>query len=99
MNRQPVESSNIKSVGYSPLRRKLEVEFKGGGVYRYKSVPKTVYKSMMDSDSKGKFLHQHIKYQYPYRKYEQAGEKVKGEWQSLDKTASEIIAELIMMEK
>jgi SNF2 family DNA or RNA helicase len=86
MQREEVQSSNIKSIGYNPMQRKLEVEFKSGEVYRYKSVPRTVHKQMMSSRSKGSFLHHHIKYQYPYRKYkDHDGDFVKGEWKTLPK--------------
>jgi KTSC domain len=33
MERQPVSSSNLKSVGYDPRSRTLEIEFHNGGVY------------------------------------------------------------------
>lgn len=86
MKRSEVTSSNIKSVGYSPIRRKLEVEFKSGDVYRYKGVPNSVYKNFMSSDSKGKYLNKDIKYNYPYRKHsDRNGDTVKGSWQRLER--------------
>lgn len=86
MKREDIHSSNIKSIGYSPIRKKLEVEFKSGDVYRYKSVPRNTYKHMMSSESKGRFLNEHIKYKYPYRKYEdKEGNKVRENWHSLER--------------
>jgi len=81
-----VHSSNIKSVGYKPVQRKLEVEFNSGDVYRYKAVPRTVYKQMMSTGSKGKFLNEHVKYTYPYRKYQdKEGNLVDGEWKTIER--------------
>jgi SNF2 family DNA or RNA helicase len=86
MQRENVQSSNIKSVGYNPIQRKLEVEFKSGEVYRYKSVPRNIHNQMMSSGSKGSFLHHHIKFKYPYRKYkDRDGDFVRGEWNTLEK--------------
>ena len=39
MNRTPVNSSNVSSVGYDPTSLTLEVEFHGGAVYQYFDVP------------------------------------------------------------
>jgi hypothetical protein len=58
MERQPVESSNIKSVGFAD--NILEIEFKRGGVYRYAGVTLEIFKFFMESESKGKFLSQYI---------------------------------------
>lgn len=33
-----IGSSNVKSVGYDPESRTLEIEFHGGGLYRYGNV-------------------------------------------------------------
>lgn len=92
MKRKEVKSSNIKSIGYFPIRKKLEIEFKNDTIYRYKGVPKSVYKQMMNSESKGKFLNSNIKYQYPYRKHKVNGVQIKNtNWQKLEKKASYII--------
>jgi len=39
MKRQPVESSNLASVGYDAARQILEIEFNHGGIYQYYDVP------------------------------------------------------------
>lgn len=51
-----VSSSNLKSVGYDEEHKILEVEFKGGGIYRYKNVPKETFESFLSSPSLGKFF-------------------------------------------
>ena len=38
MERLPVQSSNIRSVGHDPQRNALEVEFSNGRVYEYGNV-------------------------------------------------------------
>ncbi len=62
MNRTPVRSSNIASVGYQdPM---LEIAFVHGGVYQYFNVPERIYHGMMSAPSKGHYFHVHIKDRY-----------------------------------
>lgn len=68
MNRIPVTSSNIASIGYDPASLTLEIEFKDGSVYQYFDVPSTVYEEFMRADSKGQFLHANIRDIYRYAK-------------------------------
>lgn len=66
MNRTPVRSSNLASVGYEDGT--LEIAFVDGGVYQYSNVPEHVYKGLMSADSKGICFHDHIKDRYQTRK-------------------------------
>lgn len=69
MQREPVASSNIVSVGYDPEAKILEIEFKQGNeVYQYKEVPNHIYKNMMASGSHGSYFHKHIKNVYAVKK-------------------------------
>ncbi len=69
MNRTPVQSSNLASVGYDPSTSTLEVEFLNGRVYQYFGVPERVYHELMNAASKGSYLDQNIKKgNYPYAK-------------------------------
>lgn len=68
MNRAPVSSSNLRSVGYDEATQTLEIEFHSGGVYQYDSVPRSVYKALMNAPSHGKYFHAHIKGVYPYKR-------------------------------
>ncbi|MFA5786491.1 MAG: KTSC domain-containing protein [Actinomycetota bacterium] len=61
MQRTPVQSSNLSSVGYDPDSSTLEVEFHKGGVYQYFGVPAHEYEGLMAAGSKGTYLDQHIK--------------------------------------
>jgi hypothetical protein len=67
MNRTPVRSSNILSVGYDHQAGILEVEFRSGGVYQYSGVPEHIYQGFMRAASKGAYFHDHIKDRYPCR--------------------------------
>jgi len=67
MDRQPVPSSNIRSIGYEPDTRTLEVEFRSGSVYQYSDVPLAVYEGLMQAASKGSYFHNHVKDRYSFR--------------------------------
>lgn len=64
MQRQAVESTNIKSVGYDPEDEVLEIEFHSGGVYQYLGVPPAVYEGMLAARYFGEF----VRLRYPYEK-------------------------------
>lgn len=61
MDREPVVSSSIDSIGYDEATRTLEVEFSGGGVYQYAGVPAQLHERLMSAPSQGRFLAQYIK--------------------------------------
>lgn len=65
MEREPVESSNLASVGYEPATETLEVEFLNGSIYQYANVPRSMYEQLLQADSKGRFLNLYIKKDYP----------------------------------
>ncbi|WP_204103253.1 MULTISPECIES: KTSC domain-containing protein [Spirulina sp. CCY15215] len=69
MNRTPVSSSNIGSVGYDLSTQILEVEFLHGGIYQYSRVPSSIYANLMAANSHGSYFDQHVKKaSYSYRK-------------------------------
>jgi hypothetical protein len=61
VNRTPVQSSQIKSVGHNPATNEMEVEFGNGSVYRYRGVDAAKHKAMMESPSIGSHFHANIK--------------------------------------
>lgn len=65
MEREPVISSNIASIGYEPESETLEVEFKTSGIYQYFNVPAFMHERLMAADSVGKFFNAEIKEAYP----------------------------------
>jgi len=69
MNRLPITSSNIKSIGYDNQLSILEVEFISGDVYQYYDVPEHLYQEFMHASSLGGFINDTIiKYHYRYKK-------------------------------
>ena len=68
MNRVPVASSNLVSVGYDSRSLTLEIEFKDSGVYQYFDVPEVVHQELMQAGSKGTFFHTNVRDQYRYMK-------------------------------
>lgn len=61
MNRIPVVSSELASVGYDAATNTLEVEFKTGSVYDYSNVPEDIYTGLMSAPSHGKYFNEFIK--------------------------------------
>ena len=68
MDRSPVKSSNVASVGYEPSTKTMEVEFKDGSIYHYHGVESTIHSDLVSSKSIGKFLHANVKGQYKHSK-------------------------------
>lgn len=60
---ESVQSSNIISVGHDGTN--LYVNYKSG-TYRYDNVDKSVYESLLSSESKGRFMNENIKGKYSY---------------------------------
>jgi hypothetical protein len=68
MQRFPVQSTNLKTVGYDPKTTTLEIEFQDGNVYQYFDVPETLHKELMQAASHGKFFSSQIKGSFRYAK-------------------------------
>lgn len=66
MDRTPVSSSNLSSVGYDEKERILEIEFNNGGVYQYYNVPSRIHSELMNASSHGKYFHRNIKEEFRY---------------------------------
>jgi len=63
-NMIPVNSSNLKSVGYDEAESILYVEFKANTLYEYYDVPSEVYEELLKAESKGKYYNAEIKTKY-----------------------------------
>lgn len=68
MQRQPVSSSNIASIGYDEATQTLEVEFLDQSVYQYFNVPPNTFEALMAASSHGVFLNANIKGQFAYER-------------------------------
>jgi hypothetical protein len=53
MNRIPVSSSNLASVGNGSSTQVLEIEFLHGDIYQNSGIPLSVYNSLMAASSHG----------------------------------------------
>jgi KTSC domain len=67
MNRIPVQSSNLRSIGYEAETELLEVEFRTGGLYEYSGVPPEVHAALMSAQSHGSYFSREIRNRYPGR--------------------------------
>lgn len=62
MDRIPVDSSQIKSVGHTGTT--LEVEFRSGSIYRYDGVSAEVARDLRKAPSVGSYFGAHVKDRY-----------------------------------
>jgi hypothetical protein len=61
MTMERVDSTNVKAIGYDPVSRTMRVEFKSGGAYDYPDVQQEAFDDFLNSDSKGRHFHKHIR--------------------------------------
>jgi hypothetical protein len=73
MERQPVTSSTITSIGYSEESSQLEVEFTSGKIYIYNDVSHHIYNQLMTAASIGTAFNYLIRESgYSYKKLKNA---------------------------
>jgi hypothetical protein len=56
LERQPVKSRILRSVGYDESTKNLEIEFQSDLVYQYAGVPPKVFRELMHSEEIGKYF-------------------------------------------
>lgn len=61
----PVESSMLSAVGYDDATQELVAVYTSGVTWRYRGVPKKVYRELLASDSKGGYMRDLIIGAYP----------------------------------
>lgn len=61
LERQPVKSAILRSVGYSPEAKILEIEFHTGLVYQYSAVPPRIYEDLIRSGEPGKYFSEKVR--------------------------------------
>jgi hypothetical protein len=61
MDRLPVDSSSVLSIGYDAGTFILEIEFHNGHVYRYFNVPEAAHRLLLKASSIGGFVNTIIK--------------------------------------
>jgi hypothetical protein len=62
-----IRSTSVVAVGYDEGRHELSVTFVSGETYVYGMVPPSVYRSLMEAESVGRFVNGTIKPTYPVR--------------------------------
>lgn len=81
MDRQPVESSQLASVGYDAEKKILEIEFKGGGAYQYFDVPADKHFDLMhaaeNGGSIGRYFGKEVRGKFKFAKLPPAPEAAK----------------------
>jgi hypothetical protein len=65
--RIPVQSSLLASIGYS-VHASLDLEFRSGALYRYFTIPLTVFKELIAAESKGAYFNRNIRNRFPYKR-------------------------------
>lgn len=63
-----LDSSSLRSVGYSTEAGTLDVAFRSGSVYRYFGVPLLVYQALLDASSKGRYFVHSIRSSYRFER-------------------------------
>lgn len=64
IRRQQIESSALRSAGYSRRRHILEIEFLNGAIYRYYNIEASVYRDFINAHSKAGYYDSNIRYKY-----------------------------------
>jgi hypothetical protein len=67
MDRTPVDSTCLRSVGHDAGRRVLEVEFAAGTVYHYFGVPSAVVARLLSAPSLGRYFNDEIRCRFRFR--------------------------------
>jgi hypothetical protein len=69
MFRINIPSAAMKSVGYDPEHKVLEIELPSG-IFQYFKVPEKVYAGLLNAESYGLYFIKKIKYIYTYKQIE-----------------------------
>lgn len=65
---KPVQSTNIKGIGFAESKLILQVQFNNGTVYQFYEVPEIIYNQFNAAQSKGRFFQMHVKDLYKFKK-------------------------------
>ena len=72
VERQPVDSCNLKTVGYDTHLKNLEIEFHSGMVFQYQNVPSHIFANLLSAQSTGTFFTDNIKNRYRSKRLDKA---------------------------
>lgn len=65
MERSPIRSTRLRSVGYDEDSYRMEIEFQDGDVFQYLGVPRDEYRGLMEASSPGKYFERYVEGVYP----------------------------------
>lgn len=68
IRREAVDSTSIGSIGFHPELQVLEIEFRGGALYRYFAVPLSIFEAMQKAESKGRYFSQRIRGHFKFQR-------------------------------
>ena len=68
VDRTPVSSSNVRSIGHDATTNTLAIEFKDGSVYHYADCGKEHFDNLLAAKSIGSYIHKNIKGAYSHSK-------------------------------
>ena len=63
-----LDSSLLTAAAYYSLDQTLELKFHNGTVYRYFSVPVTVFRDLIVAPSKGNYFNRNVRKCFPYQR-------------------------------
>jgi hypothetical protein len=66
----PVQSSNIKAIGYSPETREMRVQFNSGAIYTHADVPVRKHAEFIAAKSKGGHYNDNFRGKHAVKKLE-----------------------------
>lgn len=58
---EPIESSNLREVGYDPDSKTLAIIFNSGMKYHYHDVPQETFDELKEAESAGKYFNANIR--------------------------------------
>lgn len=61
LERQIVQSSNLRSVSYDATKKNLEIEFRSGLIHQYQNVPSKIHTGLLSASSAGIYYDENIK--------------------------------------
>ena len=68
MERKRVNASKLRSVGYEPRGRVLEIEFTSGSIVQYSGVSEEVHRRLMSAPSPGSYFEDQIDENFPSKR-------------------------------
>jgi len=79
MVRVELQSSLLKAASYQDGCALLDLEFRGGEIYRYVAVPAQTYRELLLAESQGRYFNTHIRTRFASTKIGSASSGVKAD--------------------